>query len=357
MTRRRFLALSMAAASGLLLAACGDSDEVSNQTSAQGGETASTSTGRSSAPLRKVKLGMVSGINSADVYLANTLGFYEAHGLEAELITFQNATKMRDALISGEIDLSAQAPLHVYLSQAQGVPLKIVANRRNTIDVALIVRSNLADKIATVEDLKGHTIGVGSIGSWDWAIANLYLREHGIDPEKDVQFVNRSGTSGLALFKSNQVDALAANPPDLTQIIAEGVGQYLVDPADPETHLRYFRSERAMSRAWLTHQRVIDENPEVLAGAIQAANDTFDYFHNTAVTDIANALLPNFDGITIETLEQAISEDLAIAIPKSVVLSRAAYKADQQIFVRAGLLEEEIPFETGVDGTWAGVED
>ena len=112
-----------------------------------------------------------------------------------------------------------------------------------------------------------------------------------------------------------------------------------------------------MSRAWLTHQRVIDENPEVLAGAIQAANDTFDYFHNTSVTDIANALLPDFDGTTIETLEQAISEDLAIAIPKSVVLSRAAYEADQQIFVRAGLLEEEIPFETGVDGTWAGVED
>lgn len=300
---------------------------------------------------------MVSGINSADVYLGNTLGFYEARGVDAELIMFQNPTKMRDALINGDIDLSAQAPLHVYLAQAQGVPLKIVANRRNIVDIALIVRSNLSDKIKAVSDLKGRTIGVSSVGGWDWAIANVYLQEHGLDPDTDVQFVNRSGTSALALFKSDQIDAAAANPPDLTQIIMEGVGQYLINPAVPETHAHYFGSSRAMSRAWLTHQRVIDEKPDVLAGAVQAANDTFEYFHNTPVADIANALLPSFDGTTRETLERAITEDLAIAIPESAALSRAAYEADQQIFIRAGLIDEEIPFETGVDGTWAGVED
>lgn len=347
-TRRRLLAFGLAAGAGILLSACGGDEDP---------QEAVAESGQPSTSLIKAKLGMVSGINSSDVYLGKSLGFYEARGIDAELITFQNPTKMRDALISGEIDLSAQAPLHVYLSQARDVPLKIVANRRNTVDIALVVRSDLADDVQDVADLKGRTIAVTAVGGWDWAIAASYLEEHDLDPEKDVQFVNRGGTSALALLKSGQVDAAASNAPDLTQIIADEVGRYLVDPADPETHMRYFRSSTAMSRAWLTHQHVIDEKPDLLAGAIQAANDTFEYFHNTAIADVAAALLPNFDGVTVETLEASISNDLANAIPASVILSKAAYVADQQIFVRAGLLEEEIPFDVGVDGTWAGVED
>lgn len=348
-TRRRFLALGMAAGAGLMLSSCG-SDDGPRETSARSGESSSES-------LQKVKLGMVASINSADVYLGKSLGFYEKHGLDAELITFQNPTKMRDALISGEIDLSAQAPLHVYLAQSRDVPLKVVANRRNTNDIALVARANLADEIADVADLKGRSIGVSAVGGWDWAVAVSYLQEHGLDPENDVQFVGRSGTSALALLKSNQIDAAASNPPDLTQIIEEGVGQYLIDPSDPETHLRYFQSHTAMTRAWLTHQRVIDDKPDVVAGAVEAANDVFAYFHDTAVEEVARAIAANFDGIDTETLERAIGADLVDAIPRTVALSRAAYDADQRVFVQAGVVEEAIPFDTGVDGTWAGVED
>lgn len=348
-SRRRLLTMGMVAGAGLLLPACG-SDDSPREASADSGDN-------DGASLQKVKLGMVAGINSADVYLGESLGFYEKHGLDAELITFQNPTLMRDALISGEIDLSAQAPLHVYLAQSQDTPLKIVANRRNTIDIALVVRSNLADEIKEVADLKNRSIAVSAVGGWDWAIAVSYLEEHGLDPERDVQFVGRGATASSSLLSSNQIDAAAVNAPDLTTIIDDEIGQYLIDPADTETHQQYFRSSRAMSRAWLTHQRVIDENPAIVEGVVKAANDTFAYFHNTAVDEVARAIAAHFDGVDIATLEEATGVDLTIAIPATVALSRSAYDADQQIFVRAGLLEEEIPFEEATDGTWAGVED
>ena len=100
----------------------------------------------------KVKLGAVSGINSIDVWIPEDLGYFDAAGLAAEVITFQNGAKMRDALIAGELDFAAQAPLHVYFSRLKGVPLNIVANRRSLVDTSLVVRSDLKSQIKSVAD-------------------------------------------------------------------------------------------------------------------------------------------------------------------------------------------------------------
>jgi ABC-type nitrate/sulfonate/bicarbonate transport system substrate-binding protein len=368
-TRRILLIGSLAAAANSLLAACGARDATPVGTAAAAvtaipGTTAQTAPTTAPATIAavgqstiKAKLGIVTGINSADVYLAQVKGFYSTHGIDAELITFQSATVQRDALISGDIDLSAQAPFHVYLAQAKGTPLKIVGNRRNIVDIALVVRRDLADKVKQTTDLKGHSLAVSAIGAWDWAVANTYLKANGLDAQNDIRFVGKGTTTALTLFKTKQVDAAAINPPDLTDVIAGDAGTYLINPADEATHLRYFKAARAMSRAWLTHQRVIDGKPDAIAGVIAAADDAFRYFHQASVDEVAAALLPKFDGTSLETLKRSIGDDLKAAIPAGVIMSRAAYAADQQVFIDGGLTTREIPFDIAVEGRWAHVTD
>jgi len=308
-----------------------------------------------SGALIKAKLGLVVGINSSDIYLAQAKNFYRRYGIDAELITFQSATVQRDALINGDIDLSAQAPFHVYLAQSKGTPLKIVGNRRDIVDVALVVRKDLADQVKTVTDLKGRTIAASALGAWDWAVANTYAKQNGLDPQNDLRFLARGSTTAVALFKTKQVDAAAVNPPDLTDLIDNGLATYLIDPTDPAIHLKYFKAAHAMSRAWITHQRVIDEKPTVIAGVMKAADDTFQYFHSASIDEITQALLPHFGGTTPSSLSHSIANDLKVSIPTSVVMSRASYAADQQVFLDSGLVPHEIPFDSAVDGRWANV--
>ncbi len=379
LARRALLSAGLAAAGSIFLAACGANEAAPAITQSAGGPTASVTplpataavtraiptvaaadvTGASTAasapaqvsgPLAKAKRGIVVGINSSDIYLAQAKDFYRTYGIDAELITFQSATVQRDALINGDIDLSAQALYHVYLAQGKGTPLKVVGNRRNIVDVALVVRKDLADQVKSVADLKRRSIATSVLGAWDWPVANTYARQNGLDPQNDVRFLARGSTTAVALFKTKQVDAAAANPPDLTDLIDSSLGTYLIDPTDATIHLKYFKAAHAMSRGWLTHQRVVDGKPKVIAGVIKAADDTFKYFHSASIDEITQALLPHFDGTTPVSLSHSIANDLKVSIPTGVSMSRAAYAADQRVFLDSGLVPQPIPFDTAVDG-------
>ncbi|MGI0491432.1 ABC transporter substrate-binding protein [Alkalinema pantanalense CENA528] len=296
----------------------------------------------------KIKIGAVTGINSIDVWIPYDLGYFKEAGLEVEVIQFRSATKMRDAVVAGELDFSAQAPLHVYLSRLKGIPLKVVANRRNIVDAALIVRQELQSSTQKVADLKGKSISIGTVGSWSWALAEKYLQKNGLTPESDVKYVASESSTNYALIKSGQVDAAVANAPDLTKILEEKAGYILVDPTEPAVHQEYFGAAEAMTRAWLAHERILKDKPDAVEKLVQAANRTFDYLHKTAPTEAAAVLVKRFEGTSAETLASSIQRDIKRAIPTDSSISKAAYDADQKVFLETGVIKKAVPYEEGV---------
>ncbi|QMS92488.1 ABC transporter substrate-binding protein [Nostoc edaphicum CCNP1411] len=301
----------------------------------------------------KVRLGAVSGINSIDVWIPEDLGYFKEAGLSAEVIQFQGGGKMRDALIAGEIDFSAQAPLHVYLSQLKGVPLNVVANRRNLVDTSLVVRSNLQSQIKTVNDLKGKKFSVGEVGSWGWAVSVKYLRQHGLS-EKDVQYVQSSNATTYTLLTSGQVDAAVTGAPDLHKLLKEGTVFQLVNALEPETHKKYFGAPEAMTRAWLSHERVTSQNPEAVKRLVAAVNRTFEYMHQTSPEKILDAVGKRFQGANLDAILTGLQTELQQSVPRNASISEAAYLADQQVFIDAGIIKKLVPYSQAVFDKYAG---
>ncbi|WP_427162085.1 ABC transporter substrate-binding protein [Aliinostoc sp. HNIBRCY26] len=300
-----------------------------------------------------VKLGAVSGINSIDVWIPEDLGYFDAAGLNAQVITFQSGAKMRDALIAGEIDFAAQAPLHVYLSRLRGVPLNIVANRRNLVDTSLIVHSDLRSQIKSVSDLKGRKVSAGEIGTWSWAVFVTYLRQHGLS-DKDIQYVQSTTASTYTLLKTRQVDAAIAGAPDLHRLLKEGTVFQLLNALDPNIHKKYFGANEAMTRAWLSHDRVTSQKPEAVKRLVTVVNRTFTYMHQTPPEQILKVVGKRFDRANLDAILTGLRTELKRSVPRNASISQAAYLADQKVFVNTGIIKRIVPYSQGVFDKFAG---
>ena len=140
--------------------------------------------------------------------LAQLRGFFQEEGLQAELIRIRSAVAI-PALTSGEIDY------HTVVSPAliaalRGIPVRLVACFAPGLTTAIIARP----EFKTIQDLKGKTIGLNSIGGGLESTVRMMLKHYGLDPDKDVKFL-ATGTvdTRFAALKQGLTVATAGSTP------------------------------------------------------------------------------------------------------------------------------------------------
>ena len=140
--------------------------------------------------------------------LAHIRGYFQEEGLQVELIRLRSAVVL-PALTSGEIDY------HTVVSPAvnaalRGVPVRVVACFTPGLTTAIIARPELK----TVQDLKGKTIGLNSIGGGLESTVRMMLKHYGLDPDKDVKFLATGGVeTRFAALKQGLTVATAGSTP------------------------------------------------------------------------------------------------------------------------------------------------
>jgi ABC-type nitrate/sulfonate/bicarbonate transport system substrate-binding protein len=140
--------------------------------------------------------------------LAQIRGFFQEEGLQAELIRIRSAVAI-PALTSGEIDY------HTVVSPAlvaalRGIPVRLVACFAPGLTTAIIARP----EFKSIQDLKGKTIGLNSIGGGLESTVRMMLKHYGLDPDKDVKFL-ATGTvdTRFAALKQGLTVATAGSTP------------------------------------------------------------------------------------------------------------------------------------------------
>ena len=140
--------------------------------------------------------------------MAQIKGFFHEEGLQAELIRIRSAVAL-PALTSGEIDYhTVVAP--AVTAALRGIPVRVVACFTPGLTTAIIARP----EIKTVQDLKGKTIGLNSIGGGVESTVRLMLKHYGLDPDKDVKFLATGGIeTRFAALKQGLTVATAGSTP------------------------------------------------------------------------------------------------------------------------------------------------
>lgn len=157
--------------------------------------------------------------------LGQKTGFFQKEGIQAELIRIRSTVALT-ALVSGEFDYhSVLGP--AVAAAIRGVPVKIVACYTPRVATAVIA----LPEFKSVQDRRGKTIGINSLGGGLEGQARLMFKQFGLDAENDVKLLATGGMeSRLTAMKQGFTVATLGSPP--IEFFAKKLGFVVVVRAD-----------------------------------------------------------------------------------------------------------------------------
>ena len=134
-------------------------------------------------------------------------GFFKKHGIDASMIQVRSGALSVAALIAKEVEGVWPALSTVLSTVSGGVKLSCINSPTHKIPRNLMVRK----EIATLDDLRGKSVGVQSIGGGFWLQTMIILDHLGVDPDKfglKVRVIGDGPVIAQALMTGN-IDAAA----------------------------------------------------------------------------------------------------------------------------------------------------
>src|SRR3972149_5782126 len=171
------------------------------------------------------------GIHSARVmsqsmpWIAQEAGLFKKHNLDFQLVYIASSGMVTAAMLGGDADVALIGAVGLVRAFAQGSPdFVFIGSNKNILTHSIIAGPDLKRP----EDLKGKKIGVTRIGSNTHYFTVQVLRRLGLDPVRDVTFIQTGGaTEKLAALLNGSIDAAARAAPAEAQAIPRGY-RYLI---------------------------------------------------------------------------------------------------------------------------------
>ncbi|MFD2208009.1 ABC transporter substrate-binding protein [Kiloniella antarctica] len=139
----------------------------------------------------------------ATLVIAKEKGFFEAQGLDVELIAPSDPNVPPKLVAAGQAELAVSYQPQLHLQVAEGLPIARVGTLVATPLNSLVVLKD--SPVKSISDLKGLKVGY-SVGGFEDVILDAMLERHGLSI-KDVELINVNFSLSPSLI-SGQVDAV-----------------------------------------------------------------------------------------------------------------------------------------------------
>ena len=220
-------------------------------------------------------------INMLDQYLAQEFGFYAATGLEVEpVIGFDfSGYRLTDPvalLQQGRIDFAIAGSLLFAPAAQHGLKLRHLLVTRIDPPHWFLARPG----IATPDDLKGKRLGIRPGMALFYYLVRRWLREHGLDPDRDVEFLDpqRPDTQGLNLSESLWAWQIFAATADL--VLADEVRKELYLALGYRPMIDAYSHYSGSTHGIVTTAAFVEHHPDICRRLVQAHIETTRFIAN-----------------------------------------------------------------------------
>ncbi len=175
---------------------------------------------------KNLKIGFVPITCATPIIAGHALGYYNKYGLNVDIIKTAGWAVARDKCMNGEYDAShLLAPMPAAMSMGLGSASqdwRMVTNV-NTNGQAIVLANKHKDR-QDPKTWKGFKFGVPFEYSMHNLLLRLYVAEHGIDPDKDIQIRVIPPPEMVANLRAENVDGYLAPDPFNQRAVYDGVG-------------------------------------------------------------------------------------------------------------------------------------
>lgn len=214
------------------------------------------------------------GLNSSMVmsqsapWIAQEAGLFRKHNLEFQLVYISSSGMVTAAMLGGDAEIALTGGVGFVRAFVQGsTDFVFIGSVKN-----LMTHSVLAGpEIKRPEDLRGKKIGVTRIGSNSHYFTVQALRRLGLDPVRDVTFIQTGGaTENLGALLKGVIDAATMTAPADAQAVSLGY-RYVIYGRD--LRLPY------AAASFATRRSLIVKRPQVIGQFMRAMAEAAKILH------------------------------------------------------------------------------
>jgi len=148
---------------------------------------------------------------------------------EIKTYNFPTGAPEMQAMLAGDLDFAYVGAAPFVTAVATGLDGKIIGAVQ-TQGSSLVLKTGL--EYTTPADLKGLTIATFPAGTIQDTILRTWLKEQGVDPEKDLKIVAMGPGDATTAIMAGKVDAVFLPAPSPTTVEEAGAGKIIVQSGE-----------------------------------------------------------------------------------------------------------------------------
>ncbi len=298
--------------------------------------------------LKKLKVSEVThSIFYAPMYLADSLGYFEAEGIEIELTNAGGADNVMAAVLSGNADIGfcgPEAALYVLVGGSTDVPK--VFGQLTKKDGSFLV-SRTAQPNFEWTDLRGKEILAGRKGGVPAMTFEYILGQHGMTDGVDVT-LNYDVAFNLmtSAFEAGTADYCTMFDPVAYEYEAAGKGYVVASVGEASGEVPY--------TCYMAKDSWLKKNEDLAEGFIRAIIKAIKYVNETPAATVAPYLTEYFTGTSVQSLAASVERYKAIdSWRKEMTITEESFNRLQDIIEGAGELQRRATLSELVDNRYA----
>lgn len=241
----------------------------------------------------KIKVAIVTWVGYGPFFVAKEKGYFEKHGLDADIVKIEELGARHSAFISKGVQFSIST-LDLFANEAaQGLPAKCIVKLSDSYGADGIVAKK---DIKSVKDLKGKTIAFEKANPSHFFLIYLLKREGLSIKDIKPKFMT-AGDAGAAFF-AGQVDAAVTWEPWLTKASQTEFGHILITSRE---------KSGLLLDVLLVHQEFAQGNPKAVTGLLKAWFDAVEFCKRDPAE--ANRIMAKGLGLSVEEFVEMLKGD------------------------------------------------
>jgi ABC-type nitrate/sulfonate/bicarbonate transport system substrate-binding protein len=232
------------------------------------------------------------------VWVGVDAGIFKKNGLDVNILTAQSTVPCVQSLLAGEAQVGNPETVAGLIANQNGANFVNIMNYQKTILYEMFVRS----EIKTPQDLKGKKMGINRFGATAESMSRIMLKNLGLDPHKDMSFIQVGGGPERTLaLMNNVIQASLFSPPEPVRLAKEPSLRLLAKLSDqgvvyPYLNLvttrNYLKDRRDVIRSFVRgyleslkfYATLKQESMEIISKRLRIKDaELVDYVHKTTV--------------------------------------------------------------------------